>query len=128
MAQNAGPVKQVTIAGRIFVTDASVDTTRDLGGNIVNKLMNGDGKTARTSSEPKMWTAGGIGVVIDDAKGDQEFIQAIRDAKLDVAISITYVDDGVYSGVGMPVGESSYSTQSATEVMDLAGAGALARQ
>ena len=127
MAAVGGSIKSVSIKGRIFPVAADADANRDLGGMTNEVQPNGDG-SARYIKTPKIWTITGLTIVVDHGRKDQEYIQEIADLSTPVDISMTHADDTTYSGVGLPTGDLTYSTKSATMQVGFSGQGKLKQQ
>lgn len=120
----AGSMQDVTIAGRTFNVTADADVGRKLGGFENERQMNGNG-TSRNIGTRAPWMLGGVTVECDDDNGDQEFLQDIADAGVDVPITGTYLNGDTYQGTGCVQGEISYSNSNGTASFELSGSGKL---
>ena len=127
MAALGGSIKAVSINNRSYKVAADADGARDLGGYTTTRNMNGDG-SSRKSQERKPWKLGGLTIAVDDALGDQEFLQDTTDAPDDVAISIELITGEVYQGEGSLEDDLDYSTMNATCGISLSGSFKLTRQ
>lgn len=127
MAATGGSVESVTIAGREFPATADADVSRKLGGFEGSLSPNGNG-TARkilTRVTPQFT---GIVVECDDARGDQEFAQAVADNPEMVPVFVTYLTGAVYQGSGTIVGELVHNNQASTLSFDIGGEGTFTKQ
>jgi len=122
-----GSIESITLAGRTFGVAADADSNRDIGGFSNEVLANGDG-TARQIKTRKPWKLDGLALVVDDTRGDLEFLQDIADASADVPVTVSYVSGKVYQGTGTISGDLQASSQSATAPVTLSGPGKLTPQ
>ena len=127
MAGMGGSIESVSIKSREFFVTADAEAQRKLGGFENEEEANGNG-TSRTIKTRVNWMLGGIVVEIDDARGDQEFLQGIADGSEYVAMVITLVSGLSYQGTGQLTGELQASTQNATMPITLSGTGKLTKQ
>lgn len=122
-----GPVESILLGDRSFPVASDSDPTRDIGGNKNTIEMNGDG-TGRQIVERKPYKSGPHAIVIDDDRGDQEYVQDLIDTKAFHAQEITYVDGTVYSGLGQITEEAETKSSNATMEVTLSGPGKLGKQ
>jgi len=122
-----GPIESISLNSRSFAVTADSDANVNLGGFNNEKQANGDG-TARTIKTRVPWSVTGIGVEIDDSRGDHEFIQDLADGNEDFPVALVYTSGSIYQGVGQIIGEPSKSTSGASLSLDLSGGGKLSAQ
>jgi hypothetical protein len=120
MAAQGGPLQSLTLKGRTFSVAQDSDPPRDLGGKQGSVEMNGDG-TARVVSEVTPSKIGPVAIQIDDANGDQEFIQEIKDDAVLVDAQATYVSGATYYGQMAIVDETTFSPKTSTMEITLQG-------
>lgn len=126
MSAIGGSIESVSLAGRVFSVAADAEGNRKLGGFENEVLANGDG-TARQIKTRVPLSIDGLTIVIDDARGDQEYIQNLSDSPDFFALGITYASGSSYQGSAQVVGETQVSSQSATGQVSFAGPGKLTR-
>lgn len=122
-----GPVEEVNIRGRGFSVAADADGNRHLGGFTNEIEANGDG-TARDIKTRVPWSLSGLTLVIDDDRGDQEFLQDSADLPGFWPIAFTFASGLVYQGSGQIVGDATDSTASTVAAIDFKGPGRLTKQ
>jgi hypothetical protein len=122
-----GSIESVSLAGRIFAVAADADTNRQMGGFNNEYQANGDG-TGRQVKTRVGWSITGLAVVVDDDRGDDEFLQDLQDRKDFYPVAVTYASGAVYQGTGQITGEPTTSSQSTTKPLDLMGPGKLTPQ
>lgn len=127
MATPGGSVESVSLAGRLFTVAADSDGQRSLGGFQNENQMNGDG-SSRPIKTRMPWVLGGLALSIDDARGDQEFLQGLADRSDYFAFAVTFVSGRVYQARGQIVDEIAMSTQSVTAPLTFSGPGKLVSQ
>ncbi|HET9954086.1 MAG TPA: hypothetical protein VFQ61_06265, partial [Polyangiaceae bacterium] len=88
---------------------------------------NGDG-TARILKTRVNWSIGGLSLVINDDRGDQEFLRKVQGKNEFVPITITFASQNTYQGRGQVVDELSFSSESSTADVTLTGEGELTKQ
>ncbi|MNI42011.1 hypothetical protein D3C73_962810 [compost metagenome] len=122
-----GSIESVGLAGRTFSVAADADSNRKLGGWENETQPNGDG-TGRLIKTRVAWLIDGLTLSIDDLRGDQEYLQDLKDRLDFFPIDITYASGAVYSGLGQVTGEEQTSSMSTTAAVTLSGPGKLTRQ
>jgi hypothetical protein len=127
MGATGGSIEQISIRGRLFAVASDADAQVKLGGSQNEVQPNGD-SSARTIKTRVPWSITGLQIEIQDARGDQEFLQEIQDGLDDVSITITYASGVTRQGQGTIVDEVQYSTQSATASVAFSGPGSLTQQ
>lgn len=121
-----GSIESITFAGRYFAVAADADANRKLGGFENEVLANGDG-TARQIKTRVPLMIEGLPLVIDDLKGDSEFLQDRADSGDFSPFGITLASGVTYVGRAQIVGEFATSSQSATAPTSFSGPGKLER-
>jgi len=122
-----GSIENVTLDGRVFAVPADSEAGRKLGGFENEVVANGDG-SARLIKTRVPLSLDGLTVVVDDARGDQEYLQELSNRSDFFPISISYASGETYQGTAQIVGESAASSQNATATVSLSGPGELTRQ
>ena len=122
-----GSIESVTLDGRSFPVSGDVEAQRKLGGFENEVQANGDG-TARLIKTRVPLSITGLAVETDDARGDQEFIQALANRNDFFPIGIAYADGSVYQGTAQINSEIQASSQNSATTFDLSGPGILTRQ
>jgi len=113
MAAVGGSIESITVKGRNFAVAADADANRSLGGFTNDEQSNGDGNT-RIIKTRVPWSFDGLSLEIDDARGDQEYLQAIADGLVNVPITFHLASGKIYQGEGIPCDEIKMSTQNVT--------------
>ena len=88
---------------------------------------NGDG-TARIIKTRVPLSLDGLTLVVDDSRGDHEFLQGLADRSDFWPLAITYASGVTYGGTGQIVSEMQFSSQASTAQLSLSGPGKLTRQ
>jgi hypothetical protein len=127
MAGVGGSIESISMAGRLFPVAADAEAQRKLGGWENEIQANGDG-TARIIKTRVPLSISGLTVVVDDSRGDHEFLQDLSNQSDFFVISITYASGAIYQGTAMIQGELQVSSQNATASVNLMGPGVLTRQ
>ena len=127
MAAVGGSIEEISLSGRSFSVAADAEAQRKLGGFENEVLANGDG-TARVIKTRVPLSIDGLTVVIDDDRGDQEFLQDLANSSNFFVVAITYASGLTYQGTAQIVGENPASSQSATAAISLMGPGTLTKQ
>ena len=76
MSAIGGSIESVTLKGREFAVAADAESQRKLGGTENETRANGDG-TARLVKTRVPFLLDGLTVVVDDTRGDHEYLQAL---------------------------------------------------
>lgn len=126
MAAIGGSIESVTLRGREFAVAADAEAQRKHGGFENEVMANGDG-TARLIKTRVPLSLTGLTLVIDDTRGDHEFLQNLANLKDFFPIAITYASGESYGGTGQITGELQSSSQAATAQVNLSGPGILTR-
>lgn len=127
MTAVGGSIESVSMDGRNFPVPADAEANRKLGGFENEVQANGDG-TARIIKTRVPLSLDGLTVEVDDARGDQEFLQELANRPDYFPIAITYPSGITYQGRAMLTGENTASSQNATAQVSLMGPGQLTRQ
>jgi hypothetical protein len=129
MAGNAvgGSIQDLTLDGRTFSVANDADAQRGLGGYVNDVESNGN-DTVRLLKTRQPWSVADLTVSVDDAAGDQQFLQDLEDANDFFAILVTYASGAIWQGTGQVVGEVNYSNSKATASVSLKGSGKLTQQ
>lgn len=122
-----GSIESVTLDGRNFPVAADAEAQRKLGGFENEVQANGD-STARLIKTRVPLSIDGLTVEVDDARGDQEFLQGLSDRNDFWPMAVTYASGVTYQGTCQIVGEFQASSQSATGAVSLMGPGILTKQ
>lgn len=122
-----GPIEEVSLDGRGFAVAADAEAQIKLGGFENEVQSNGDG-TARPIKIRVPWAIDGIQVVVDDDRGDHEFLQELTNRKDFFPIAITFASGVTRQATGQIVGETQASSQNATAAVSLMGPGELTKQ
>jgi hypothetical protein len=120
-----GPLESVTINNRRFAVDGEVNADIKLAGFLNELKTNGDG-SPRLLKSIKTGKVDKIPIVIDDSRGDLEFIQETIDSTDFVPCDITLCTGVVFSGNMQITGDPVESTKEAT--MEITLEGTLKRQ
>lgn len=127
MAAVGGAPVEISFAGRLFTATADSDASRKLGGFTVEEESNGNGST-RTIKTRVTWEVSGFNIVIDDDRGDQEFLQDKIDEASGYDFTISYPSGITYQGKGNLTGDLAGSSQSASTPVSFKGGGKLTKQ
>lgn len=127
MSAIGGSIESVSLAGRIFAVAADAEAQRKLGGFENEVMANGDG-SARLIKTRVPLSLSGLTLVIDDSRGDHEFLQDLQDQTDYFALGITYASGQTWQGSAQVVGEVTVSSQSALASVSFMGPGQLTRQ
>lgn len=115
-----GPIESININGRRFAVDGEVDMALVLAGYINEVKPNGD-RTVRLVKSVKTGKFNTIPIVIDNDRGDEEFIQSVMDNLSLVNISVTDVNGDVWSGLGQIVEDPETSIKEGTKEISVHG-------
>lgn len=92
-----GACRSIIVNGRLFKTAHDGSGSKVLGGKNNEIQMNGDG-SFRTIQTLTPGSFSDIGVVIDDSRGDLEFLQYVANQGLTVPVTVTYASGISYTG------------------------------
>ncbi len=111
-----GPIKNVILEGRYFDVEGDNEVEMFSGGwtNEVTPNGNGSGRIIKT---PKTGEANKLPIIIDDDRGDEEFIKELRNRHSWIKASFTDINDNTFSGDVQIVGDSV--TNKKTMVMEI---------
>ncbi len=122
-----GSVESMEFDGRGFPVSADSDVKVKIGGFENESVANGDG-TGRQKKMRILPSVSGAAIGIDDARGDQEFLQGLADSNGYFPFSVTYASGTTYQGSMQLEGGIEFSTQSTTIDVELVGTGKLTKQ
>ena len=122
-----GSLESISLRGRTLPVASDADATRNLGGFMNEVQSNGDG-SARIIKTRMPWSLGGVVVEIDDARGDQEFLQELSNAQDYFDVALRHASGVVYQARGMLTEAVEVSTQATTATLSLAGPGEMSQQ
>lgn len=123
-----GPVKQLSVDGRIYTTAGDADSPRDLGGNTNTHVPHGDGKTGHYNQVPRGWKVENVVIACNPNRSDQKALQDVADSGEEVPIVFTYMGNITYSGMGNIEGEIKWSNNTTMATCTFAGSGRLRKQ
>lgn len=121
-----GACSNITIKGRTFALDGENDIGIQLSGWTNEVKPNGDGLTFRLVKSVQAGMLENVPVIIDDVRGDLEFLQEVSDDSSFVDTDITKVDGTVYSGSMMIEGDVKVSAKES--ICELMLKGTLSKQ
>lgn len=124
MAQG-GPIESLVYDGRRFPVDGEADSERILSGKSNEAKPNGDG-TSRVVQSSVIGALNTVPLVIDDARGDQEFLSERQKEGVPKDTTVTYASGFIYSGsmvITEPIAASSKESTA-----DVSFAGTLTQQ
>ena len=127
MAGVGGSIEAVALAGRNFTVAADAESQRKLGGFENEVRGNGDG-SARVIKTRVPLSLDGLTLVVDDGRGDVEYLQGLANRPDFFPVAITYASGLTYQGTAQIVGEMQSSSQNSTAAVSLAGPGILSQQ
>ena len=120
MAAIGGPLESITINGRTFPVAQDSGPSTDLGGDTNTIEMNGD-RTSRIVKELRPALLESINVQIDHDNNDLQFLDDIQQGTEFVPISVTFVEQTVYSGSGIITDPVVLNSDKATAEIKLSG-------
>lgn len=123
-----GPIKQLSVDGRIYTTAGDADSPRDLGGMTNAYSPNGDGKTGVWTQTPHGWRVENVVIACEANRNDQRELQRVANSGENVPINFTYMDNSTYGGKGNIEGEIKWSNNSARATATFVGPGELRKQ
>jgi len=116
-----GPLESVTLNNRRFSIDGEVNAMISLPGFTNEAKPNGDAKTFRIVKTAKTGKAKSLPIVMDNARGDMEFLQKIMDSLEPVPFFATETDGTVWEGSVIIAGDPEKSTKEAIMEIELHG-------
>jgi len=122
---SGGPLESITINNRRFPVDGEVNAMLSHAGFTNEIKPNGDG-TSRIVKTAKTAKLKAVPIVIDNSRGDMEFIQEIMDSHEFVPCFANEVDGTVWEGSVMIAGDPEKSIKEST--MEIEVHGSLNRQ
>jgi hypothetical protein len=127
MAAIGGSIESISLNSREFAVAADAEAQRKLGG-FENEVMANGNPTARIIKTRVPLALNGVTIVVDDDRGDHEFVQELADSNEFFPIAITYASGETYQGEAQFTGELQASSQSTTMPINLMGPGKLTKQ
>lgn len=118
---SSGPLETATIDGRTFPVDGEVDAAKALDGYTNEVKPNGQVGSFRIVKSRKPGRMNSIPLVMDDARGDEEFIQERMDSNDFFACLFTQSDGTVFSGNMQIVEDPETSTKEGTKEVSFMG-------
>ena len=116
----AGPFESHTLAGRRFVCDGGDDAILQFNGKNNEMRPNGD-STNRVVQSRVVGSLEGTNLVFDIDRGDQEFLQDLKNRGESFDYSGTTNDGIIYSGSVVITGEVKFSHANGTVPITLSG-------
>lgn len=116
----SGPLESVNVDGRRFTLDGEVDGAKALSGFMNEVKPNGDG-SFRTVKSRKTGRYNSLPLVIDNDRGDEEFLQERMDSFNFFTVSFSEVDGKVWSGSMQIVEDPETSSKEGTKEVSFAG-------
>lgn len=115
-----GPIESLVYDGRRFAVDGESDIERILGGKSNEAKPNGDG-TNRVVQSAVVAQANTVPLVIDDARGDQEFLVERQTAGIPKDVTITLASGVIYAGSMVITEPIPVSSKESTAEVSFAG-------
>lgn len=122
-----GSIAAVSIGGQNFAVASDCDVGLNLGAIKPTTRRNGDG-TTRVTGERQDWSLTDIDLSIDASADQLSFLASIANALELTNCTITLIDETVYQGNGIPIGDFSFSTGKSVLRLSLMGEGQLTKQ
>jgi len=116
-----GPLESVTLSNRRFPVDGEINAMVSLPGFTNEVKPNGDGQSFRLVKTAKAGKMKSIPLIIDNSRGDVEFLQEIMDSLEPVPFFATESDGTVWEGNVMISGDPEKSTKEATMEIEIQG-------
>lgn len=117
---SGGPLESITLDNRRFSVDGEANVMLSLGGYTNEIKPNGDG-TFRIIKTAKVAKLKACPIVIDNARGDMEFIQERMNLSEPFSAFATEVDGTVWEGSVMISGDPEKSTKESTMEIEVHG-------
>jgi hypothetical protein len=127
MTAIGGSLESVNIGGRPFPVAADAEVQRKIGGFENEVQANGDG-SARIIKTRMPLKMEGVTLVIDDSRGDHEYLQDLANSPDFFNVNFTYVSGITWQGRAQITGDFQSSSQNATASATFEGPGVLTRQ
>lgn len=127
MTAVAGSMESVVLDGRSFSVTADADSQRKMGGWENDVQANGDG-TVRLIKTRVPFSISDLALVIDDERGDAEFLSALQARNELFPVTASYASGATFQGTGAVTGEVTTSSQNQTASVSLMGSGELTKQ
>lgn len=121
----SGPIESVTINNRRFPVDGEVTAAVALPGSMNEVKPNGDG-SQRLVKSVRVGRVNTLPLVIDNDRGDMEFLQDAMNENGMIPFAATEVDGAVWDGSGQIVEDPEKDTKEGT--MEVSYAGSLRKQ
>jgi len=118
---SGGPLESITLNTRRFPVDGEVNAMVSLPGFTNEIKPNGDFETARIVKTAKAGKIKAIPIVIDNERGDMEFLQDIMNSFEFVDFLATEVDGTIWEGNVMISGDPEKSTKESTMEIEVHG-------
>jgi len=118
---SGGPLESITLNTRRFPVDGEVNAMVSLPGFTNEIKPNGDFETARIVKTAKTGKMEAIPIVIDNERGDMEFLQDIMNSFEFVDFLATEVDGTIWEGNVMVSGDPKKSTKESTMEIEVHG-------
>lgn len=119
MAQG-GPIESLVYDGRRFPVDGEADVERILGGKSNEGKPNGDG-TFRVVQSSVIGALNSVPLVIDDSRGDQEFLVDLQKTGVPKDMTVTLASGYIYSGSMVITEPIPVSSKESTADVSFAG-------
>ena len=104
MVIKGGDIRQFKYAGREFDVDGGSSVTLFLAGLDLTNMAAGNGNHVATAKR-RLAGLDGLGLYLDDANKDMEFLVNIQAGTTPKPYSITLVSGITYAGTGLPEGD-----------------------
>jgi len=129
MSAVGGSIESLSLDGRTFAVPADNEAQVNIGGFSNETPANGDGST-RMLKTRNAWSLEGVTVVVDDSRGDHDFLQELADRKDFFPVAATFASGEARQGMGQISGGEpiTSSTQSTTAEFTVSGPGKFTKQ
>ena len=120
----AGPIKQMSFAGRAFLAKGQSAGTLRNGGFSTTRNSNGDQNTSTREMTPVPWVFEGQEISLDLSKDDFQYITDLNNSVDDFDVVITWRNGDTWGGLGNFDGEPpEYNAMTAGSSVTLKGDG-----
>ena len=126
MAINGGPIEEINIHGRPFTVVGDSGGTRGLGGKESEVKVDGAGNPYASSSRVPSGLSD-LDILVDDDRGDQEFLQDIANRAAFGNVTVTFNSGAIYGGLMTISGEIKFDVKESKCSISLMG-GKLTKQ